>query len=172
MLQVGSVRLRALENKDIDNLYLWENDTEIWSVSETYAPFSRAVLEQFIASQQQDIYAARQVRLVVECIDDSRAVGTVDLFDFDPHSRRAAVGIMIYEKSLRGKGYGRQALEAIMMYSRKVLDMHQLYCDVHADNAASIALFEGAGFRRVGVKHSWSLTDAQWKDVIMLQFVF
>ncbi|UKI39249.1 MAG: hypothetical protein L6V35_09095 [Alistipes putredinis] len=89
MLQVGSVRLRALENKDIDNLYLWENDTEIWSVSETYAPFSRAVLEQFIASQQQDIYAARRVRLVVECIDDSRAVGTVDLFRF---SIRTAVG--------------------------------------------------------------------------------
>ena len=172
MLKAGSVRLRALEHKDTESLYLWENDTEIWSVSETYAPFSKAVLEQFIASQQQDIYATRQLRLVIERIEDSAAVGAVDLFDFDPHNRRAAVGILIYEQSLRGKGYGRQALEAVMEYGRRVLDLNQIYCDVYADNEPSMALFEGAGFRKVGVKRAWTRSDAEWKDVAMFQFVF
>ena len=171
MTRSRSVRLRALEYKDIDTLYRWENDTEIWSVSETYAPFSKTVLGQFIESQRQDIYATRQLRLVVERIDDCAAVGAVDIFDFDAHNRRAAVGILIYEKSLRGKGYGSQALESVIEYASKVLDMHQLYCDIHVDNHASLALFEGAGFARVGVKHSWSRVGAEWKDVAMYQLI-
>jgi len=172
LLETESVRLRALEHGDVEKLYLWENDTDVWSVSETYAPFSRAVLEEFIVSQQHDIYATRQLRMVIERVCDNESVGAVDIFDFDPHNRRAAVGILVSDKSQRGKGYGRQALELAMRYSSYVLDMHQLYCDVFADNAASVALFENAGFRRIGVKRSWCRVGSEWKDAVMFQFVF
>jgi diamine N-acetyltransferase len=37
----GNVRLRALEPDDIDLLYDWENNMEIWHVSNTLEPFSK-----------------------------------------------------------------------------------------------------------------------------------
>ncbi len=172
LLETEYIRLRALEREDIERLYLWENDTNIWSVSETYAPFSKTVLEEFVASQRHDIYVVRQLRMVMERVQDKEAVGAVDIFDFDPHSRRAAVGILVYDRSQRGRGYGRQALELVMEYSRSVLDMRQLYCDVFADNEASLALFDGAGFRRIGVKQSWCRVGAEWKDAVMFQKLF
>ena len=42
------IRLRALEPEDVNILYKWENDTEIWKVSNTVAPFSKHMLRQFI----------------------------------------------------------------------------------------------------------------------------
>lgn len=172
MLETETVRLRALELSDVDNLYLWENDTDIWSVSQTYAPFSKAVLSAFIESQKYDIYHTHQLRMVIERKDTCEAVGAIDIFDFDPHNARAGVGIVVYEKSFRGKGYGRQALELVLEYSRKVLCLHQLYCDVFTDNIASAALFRSAGFQSIGIKKSWSRAGAEWRDVEMFQYIF
>ena len=50
-LETDIIRLRALEPEDVDVLYKWENDTNIWKVSNTVAPFSRYILRQFIENQ-------------------------------------------------------------------------------------------------------------------------
>ena len=62
-------RLRALEAEDVDLLYVWENDPAVWGVSGTLAPFSRHTLRRFLDEQRFDLYAARQLRLVVETLD-------------------------------------------------------------------------------------------------------
>ena len=38
------IRLRALEPDDVQVLYKWENDTEVWKVSNTIVPFSKYML--------------------------------------------------------------------------------------------------------------------------------
>ena len=48
LLQSELIKLRAMEPEDIEILYRWENDTDIWKVSNTIAPFSKYVLRQFI----------------------------------------------------------------------------------------------------------------------------
>ena len=58
-LEGRTTRLRALEPGDIDLMYAWENDTAVWSVSGTLAPFSRHTLERFIQEQQFDIFQTR-----------------------------------------------------------------------------------------------------------------
>ena len=94
------VRLRAVEPADAEMLYDWENDTSVWSVSGTTEPFSRAQMEAFIAAQQQgDIFRTGQLRLIAETQSDARAVGVVDLFEFDPLNRRAGIGILIYRSA-------------------------------------------------------------------------
>lgn len=84
-------RLRALEPYDLDAMYEWENDAETWRVSGTSAPFSRHILSRLIDEQRFDIYATRQLRLVVESAASGMAVGAVDLFEFDPQNLRAGV---------------------------------------------------------------------------------
>ena len=51
VLETDLIRLRALEPEDIDTLYKWENDTRIWKMSNTVAPFSRYTLRRFIENQ-------------------------------------------------------------------------------------------------------------------------
>ena len=93
-LEGRTTRLRALEPGDIELMYAWENDTEIWGVSGTLAPFSRHTLERFIEGQQFDIFQTRQQRLIIET-PEGLPVGALDLFDLDPVNLRAGVGILI-----------------------------------------------------------------------------
>ena len=160
-------RLRALEPADLDAMYGWENDTHLWRVSGTLAPFSRHALSRFIDEQQFDIYATRQLRLVVESRHGER-VGAVDLFEFDPQHRRAGVGIVIDPKFQR-LGYALDALNTLEGYVRGVLNMRQLWCSVTEDNLASQQLFTRAGYCECGRRKGWYLTPDGELDEILFQ---
>ncbi len=163
-------RLRALEPQDIDVMYGWENDTDLWRVSGTMAPFSRHSLMRFIDEQQYDIYASRQQRLIIETDIDNQpvVVGAIDLFDFDPQNLRAGVGIVI-SAEYRQAGYAKDALRTLATYVKNVLHLHQLWCGIGADNNASIRLFQGAGFVECGCRREWILTADGAIDEILMQ---
>ena len=108
------IRLRALEPEDVNILYKWENDTEIWKVSNTVAPFSKHMLRQFIENQQRDIYETRQLRLIIESKADGKPVGAIDLFDLDPYNCRAGVGILIYDQRDQRQGYASHAVSIVI----------------------------------------------------------
>ena len=99
-LEFGKIRFRALEPEDIDLLFEWENDAEIWEISNTFEPFSKYILAKYIKDSQRDIYESKQIRMIIETID-SKAVGAIDLFDFDPFHFRAGVGILIHDEKDR-----------------------------------------------------------------------
>lgn len=159
--------LRALEPEDLDAMYGWENDTDSWRVSGTVAPFSRHVLSRLIDEQQFDIYATRQMRLVIESLDGS-AVGAVDMFEFDPQNLRAGVGIIV-APPYRNQGFALDALQTLERYVRDVLRMHQLWCSVGADNEASLALFKKAGYAECGRRKEWILTPNGAIDEVLMQ---
>ena len=160
-------RLRALEPEDLDAMYGWENDTDSWRASGTVAPFSRHVLSRLIDEQQFDIYATRQMRLVIETPDGS-AVGAVDIFEFDPQNLRAGVGIIV-APPYRKQGFALDALQTLERYVRDVLRMHQLWCSVGADNEASLALFRKAGYTECGRRKEWLLTSTGAIDEVLMQ---
>ena len=164
-------RLRALEAEDVDLLYVWENDPAVWGVSGTLAPFSRHTLRRFLDEQRFDLYAARQLRLVVETLD-GRAVGLVDLFEFEPVDLRAGIGFLIHGAGDRGRGFASDALDVLCRYARQVLGLHQLWCSVAPDNAASLTLFRRAGFVECGRKREWRRTPDGWADELLLQKIF
>lgn len=159
--------LRALEPEDLDAMYGWENDTDSWRVSGTVAPFSRHVLSRLIEEQQFDIYATRQMRLVVES-KDGDTVGAIDLFEFDPQNMRAGVGIII-SPEYRHKGYALDALTVLEGYVRSVLHMRQLWCSVTEDNKASLQLFLRAGYTECGRRKEWIVTSDGALDEILFQ---
>lgn len=67
-LQGRIVALRAVEPRDVDLLYGWENDVEIWAVSGTTEPFSRAQMERFVERQMEgaDLLRTGQLRLMID----------------------------------------------------------------------------------------------------------
>lgn len=165
-----SVRLRALEPSDLELLYLWENDPEVWRVSETIAPISRERLARLIKDQDYDIHASRQMRLMIDV--DNVAVGCVDLFNFEPLHRRFAVGILIYAEEHRRKGYASMVVEQVKNYAYNTLGLKQIWVNVDVDNPASIALFESCGFVRSAHRKEWIYRDGGFVDELEYQYIF
>lgn len=163
------VILRGVEPEDIELMYGIENDIDTWGVSGTTQPFSRYMLERFVESQRLDIYESRSLRLMATDLEGG-VVGIVDLFEFDPYNHRAGVGIYVIEP-YRRCGYGRRILDTLHRYCRDRLQLHQLWCDIGADNEASLALFEGAGYDVIGVKRDWRWFDGEYHSDVTLQVI-
>ncbi len=164
----NTLQLRALEPADLDMLYRWENEQEIWSCGVVHQPVAREALRTLIAdSIVNDIYSCRQLRLIGQD-GEGKAVGCVDLFDFDPYHQRAAVGILV-DKSLRHNGYGIQLLDALHHYAAIQLRLHLLHCIVAANNDSSLHLFRHAGYSECGHLTDWIWDGSQWHDALLFQ---
>lgn len=169
LLENDEIRLRALEPEDLEVLYAWENDELFWAEGNSLAPYSRFTLRQYIEEQRSgDLFVFKQLRLVVELKGEERAIGTVDLFDFDPYHSRAGVGILI-DRNCQSRGYASQALELICGYAFRFLKLHQLYSHVNEGNVSSIRLFERAGFDRCGCLRAWNRGAGGWRDCLLFQ---
>lgn len=172
MLSGSLVKLRALEPEDIEPLMSWENNPEFWHLSTTLAPFSKYALKQYIQLARHDIYTAKQLRLMVVDANSYVPIGTIDLYEYDPFHRRAGIGILIADKENRSKGYGKDALLTVMRYAKEVLQLHQLFAQIGADNVASKSLFEGVGFIQTGVRKEWrNIGDGKFMDELFYQFL-
>ena len=108
------VYLRALEMEDLEFLFKIENDRSLWGVGCTNVPYSRQMLIDYIASASADIYADRQMRLIIEDVQQ-KTVGMIDLINFDPRHLRAEIGIVIKDEA-RGKGYAQEAIRQLLVY--------------------------------------------------------
>jgi diamine N-acetyltransferase len=152
----GVVRLRRLGTGDLEYLYRWENDPEVWRWGDCGAGdvaddgtgierFSRNDLRQFIENQQYDISITGQLRLVI-CLEEIQ-IGFIDLYDYDPAEMSAGVGILICDPILRGKGCGRRALALAESHARRELGLHTLWCRLEEGNTQSRNLFTRTGYQ-------------------------
>ncbi|MEI6887879.1 MAG: GNAT family N-acetyltransferase [Bacteroidales bacterium] len=173
MLTSKRLQLRAVEPGDIDILYRWENDPAIWMVSNTLTPYSRFQIEEYVMNARNDIYTTRQLRLMIVGHKGNikgKAIGAIDLFDFDPVHLRAGTGIMVREE-FRGGGYASEALDVLVSYAFEVLNLRQLYSNIMPHNIASISLFEKFGFERCGIKKDWIRIGDSWQEEWMFQLI-
>ncbi|AXG70910.1 spermidine N(1)-acetyltransferase [Kordia sp. SMS9] len=160
--------LRALEPEDLDFIYDIENDESIWEISATQTPYSRFLIKQYLENAHQDIYEAKQLRLVMVS-NKKESIGLIDLFEFDPKNKRVGVGLLIAKNEFRHKGYGKEALEMVCKYAFKHLQVHQLFANIGEENEASIHLFESIGFQKIGVKKDWNYVNGAYKNELLYQ---
>jgi len=170
-LKSKNIFLRALEPSDLDFLYQLENEETLWEVSNTVAPYSRFILNEYLENSHRDIYDIKQLRLVICRNENERPVGFIDLYDFDPKNSRVGVGIVIFPEVNRGKGFSSEALEIVCSYAFKYLKVHQIFAGITEDNQASISLFESAGFVRNGIKRDWTYSNGKFKDEYIYQLI-
>lgn len=127
------IYLRAVEPEDLDVMYEMENDPSMWDISNFTVPYSRYVLRQYIEGSQCDVFADKQLRLMIISRSDHRVLGTIDITDFVPLHARGEVGIAV-SKADRQQGYASDALRLLCEYAFDFLSLTQLYAHVATDN--------------------------------------
>ncbi len=154
-MEYEKISLRSLEPEDLELLYEWENNSIYWIISNTVTPFSKYTLKRYMENSHKSIYETGQLRLMIDLIPEKKTIGTIDIFDFDPFHKRAGLGILIADESERRKGYASMALKCLIDYCFTTLQLHQLYCNILANNCESMDLFRKQGFVESGIKKDW-----------------
>jgi diamine N-acetyltransferase len=129
------------------------------------------LIRQYLENAHHDIFEAKQLRLAICKNETSKAVGLIDLFEFDPRNHRAGVGIVVHNEADRSNGIGKEALQLLINYSFSKLQLHQLYANIGTTNEASLNLFTTFGFEKIGVKKDWILIDNQYQDEAIYQLI-
>lgn len=110
----------------------------------------------------------RDCRLVA--LESGDVVGWAAL---QPVSARAAYAgvaeVSVYvARAAQGRGIGRRLLEALVAASEAV-GVWTLQAVVFPQNAASLALHRGAGFRVVGRRERIARLRGEWQDTVLLE---
>lgn len=166
--QNENIIIRAAEPNDAQLIYNWENNQEIWRVSETYMPYSMYQIEQFLFNN--DLFSNRQIRFIIEITKDSIPIGCIDIYDFDPIHFRAGIGILI-QKEYRKQGLAKESLQLLLDYCFNVLMLKQVYCLIDALNNDSLNLFKNVGFEQCGYRKEWIRTPEGFIDEIEFQYI-
>ena len=160
----GSVYLRAPEREDIPGFVAWLND---WRTSRTLAlraplsiPLEEAWFERMLADQGKGGY------LFVTCLlADDRPVGNIGLFDLDLVNGSAGLGVLIGEAGDRGRGFGTDALRAMLGFAFGLLRLERVWLDVYDFNPDARRLYERVGFVHEGVLRRAVFREGRYVDV-------
>jgi len=162
------ISLRAPEPEDLEILFQWENNSQLWMYSETSEPFSRFQIKKYIETLDHDVFASKELRLMIEDIASHNCVGIVDLYQYDAFHRKAGLGILVGE-AYRRKNYATDALQLTIDYCFNYLKLHMLYCEILAVNTESIQVFEHAGFTCSSRLKDWRSFGKGYCDVFVYQ---
>lgn len=152
------VRLRKLEPSDLPFLYRWENDANVWADSDTHNPLSEQDLRTYIENTTGDIYRDGQLRLIIEQYEGEQVMtaGCIDLFDFDPRNRKAAMGLYIAPYA-RHSGVGYEAVAQLEQYAFAILNLRLLYVVIKEQNTSCLALYRRLNYTQIALLPQWTL---------------
>ena len=149
ILETNDLIIRPSEWEDLKDFYVWERlpeVTEFFSIRDGQT--MEDLVRQYVADERDP--KAEQFTILLREKDSTQKIGRIVLADIEKGWKGEIWRIYIGDKSLRGKGYGRQAMEAVMRYCFDVLGFERLYLDHYTGNPAG-KLYLSLGFRYEGV---------------------
>ena len=151
----GRVYLRPFEPSDAELYRRWRADADPMQLAGWHerAPLSLAQVEQRIAklaTEPDDDFVTFLICLAA----DDRPIGEAMLADIDRRNGSAQLGIFIGETNEWGKGYGTDAVNAIVDFGFAELRLERIWLNVWTENARARRAYEKAGFVHEGtVRH-------------------
>jgi len=107
---------------------------------------------------------------IVVAEEGGRVVGFASTSSYRPrdcYAQNAEFSVYV-ARSHRGRGVGKQALEALIEASRAA-GIHKLISRIFPENMASRAACRAAGFREVGVYERHGKLDGVWRDCVIVE---
>lgn len=157
-IQHGSVFLRPAEKDDVELFVRWLNDWRTGRTLGMRAPLSKGMeekwVERLIEEQGKEGY-----HFVICRLEDDRPVGTVGIKDLNFIDGSAGLGISVGAEEDRGRGYGSDALRALLRFAFDELRMVRIWLDVYDMNTGAQRVYE-----RVGFVHEGTLRRAAYRE--------
>jgi [ribosomal protein S5]-alanine N-acetyltransferase len=165
VIEAARVRLRHLEETDVDALYEIFSNVEAmryWS-SPPYA--NRAEAEKLLAEIHELFEKKTLFQWGIALKSDNRIIGTTTLFRLDDQSLRAEIGYILNRK-FWGNDYVNEALNALLDFAFEKMNLRRIEADVDPRNAASIRTLERLGFRREGLLRERWFVNGEIQDAL------
>lgn len=145
-LQTQRLLIRKLDVKDAQIFFQYRSMPAVYRF-QSFEPKNMTDVESFFCGLAEYPNMPNTWFQLAVCMkDDSGLIGDIGMH-FSDDGEQAEIGYTI-NPDFQGKGYGLEAVSAVIKYLFTVLDKHRITASVDPENIKSIRLLEKAGMRK------------------------
>lgn len=162
MIQAERLRLWPLEHCDLGKNYQWANDMELCRYAGALPmPKSLNELEGWYNSANSN----PETSIFAIKLNDGAYIGNIEIRNLDLRCANCELGIILGEASMRGKGYGQEAVMALCGFVFDQLRLHKVTVHVLEFNERAAHMFTKCGFIQEGTERESFWSDGHYWDV-------
>jgi [ribosomal protein S5]-alanine N-acetyltransferase len=149
VLRGERIYLRRPTLRDANYVFNWERDNEVWRY-DPHRPYSQTMSEFLPVFERNYVQGnGRQFWFIIE--DEHHIpIGTITYFNVDYRAGQAEIGLGLGDKTRWGKGYGPEAIRALVEYLFSQPNFVRIYAETARANQPARRAFTKAGFSEVG----------------------
>jgi ribosomal-protein-alanine N-acetyltransferase len=164
VIQGKVVRLRPPKPDDASPMVSWFEDLEVTHFGGRRTGLSIEMEKTWLETTAKD---PNSVVWVLEV--DGLAAGTTVIREIDWKNGFGTTGTVIGDRSLWGRGIGRETMQLRSRYAFTQLPLRKLKSSYFDGNTASGRAQAAAGYREVGRYRADRYVDGQWVDEVMTE---
>jgi RimJ/RimL family protein N-acetyltransferase len=159
-------RLSAVNpDTDAEIIARWSRDSHFWRLAHTDPAMPE--LPKNVKRELEDRPVDRQ-SFGIHALTDERLIGLIGLYTIYPSQREAFMGIQIGERDYWGRGYGTDALQALLRYAFDELNLQRISLSLLEGNERARRSYEKCGFRYEGrERQAWTYDGRRWDEIFM-----
>lgn len=162
------ILIRLLSPEDVSQDYIdWMKDDEVVRFLESrWNVYTLEELREYVRitnESQNDFLFGILLK------DTGKHIGNIKVGGINRIHRFGDIGLLIGDKSMWGKGCGKEAIELATTYAFMELGLNKLVAGIYANNIGSHKAFLKAGYREVGVLKNHRFCKGQYVDEILVE---
>jgi RimJ/RimL family protein N-acetyltransferase len=161
MIKGRRVTLRRVEPADYPHIQRWQNDPMVFRWMDYVRPFS---LQDIKESEERATTEGHP--FVIEA--DGKPLGRIGLNNFRPRDHLASLYIFVGEREVWGKGFGHDALMALLAYAFDACGLRMVELWTLADNDRALRLYKSCGFVEDGRLRARSWIEGEYVDHLVM----
>jgi len=166
MLVGRNIKLDSLNAEDIEIMSNWFNDVEFLRFYDMVPAIPKSqkdmmkLLEYYETSEDKFIFAVR-------LLDSNKLIGVAGFDEIIWTNGVATTFIGIGDKTVKGNGFGKEAMELLLDFGFNELNFYRIQLNVIEYNKIAIALYESVGFIKEGTYREFIYRDGKRYDLLL-----
>ena len=149
-LKTERLLLRRLEKTDADEIFFLRSNEDVLRHLGREPAATIKEAEEFIGLINKNIDNNESILWGITLLGNpSIIIGTICLWNFKQEHFRTEIGYLLHPDHWR-KGIIKEAINSVVDYGFKVLELHSIEASLNPGNIASSAALESTGFKKEG----------------------
>lgn len=164
VLSGENIILGSFIDEDIKKIIEWHADEKIMRNLDALPvkPKKETEIKKWLDECPQDTF-----RFSLRLKEGNELIGYAELNGILWPHRTGWVTIAIADETKWGKGYGREAMQCLIRYAFRELNLYRLQLTVFSYNTRAKTLYESLGFRREGCYREFLERDGKRHDMYL-----
>ena len=166
-LQTKRLILSPLSKKYASEAYVsWMNDIDVYRYLESGGDYTFEQLQTYLEEVEKMNIFFWAIRIK----ENNKHIGNIKIDPINVRHAKGEYGILMGDQTEWGKGYAKEASEAVIDFCFTELQLRKITLGVVANNMSAVKLYTKLGFEVEGVYKKHGIYGSEYCDIIQMAF--